>query len=237
MTVAAPTPAMELEGEHGDAAACLAYFSRFDVPVTASVLDVGSRYGSFLANLRRRGHGALQGVDVDAAAVARGRAAYPDLADRMSVYDGVALPVADDSVDVVTMFDVLEHIPDPAAFLHEVRRALKPGGLFMFQTPNLLIDAPYWILALRLFTKEKRRILWREHCSLQTLGSLRRLLREAGFVDVRVDRMSVDTPFKRTAIRNSLGPAGPLLLRLADAFPLFLTPNFWGAAKTPPSVA
>jgi SAM-dependent methyltransferase len=224
-------PVLELEGEHGDAAACVDWFLRAALPTSARVLDVGCRYGSFLANLQARGWRDVAGVDVDAAAVDRGLAAWPDLAGSLRAYDGAALPFADATFDVVTMFDVIEHIPDPGVFLQEVRRTLRPGGVFIFQTPNLLIDAPYWILALRLFTKERRKILWREHCSLQTLGSLRCLLADAGFSDVRIEGMRVDTDFKKAAIRQALGPVGPLLLTLANRLPLPLTPNFWGTAR------
>jgi SAM-dependent methyltransferase len=50
-----------------------------------------------------------------------------------------ALPFADSSVDVVVCFQVLEHLPDPLAFLREVRRLLSPGGVLMLTTPNLLV--------------------------------------------------------------------------------------------------
>lgn len=50
-----------------------------------------------------------------------------------------ALPCVDDSVDVVVCFQVLEHLPDPLAFLREVRRLLAPDGVLMLTTPNLLV--------------------------------------------------------------------------------------------------
>lgn len=43
-------------------------------------------------------------------------------------YDGMHLPVADTSVDLLTMNSVLHHIPDTDFFLKEVKRVLKPGG-------------------------------------------------------------------------------------------------------------
>lgn len=50
-----------------------------------------------------------------------------------------ALPFTDSSIDVVVCFQVLEHLPDPAAFLQEVRRLLMPGGALLLTTPNLLV--------------------------------------------------------------------------------------------------
>ena len=50
---------------------------------------------------------------------------------------GGAIPLADASVDVVTIFQTLEHMPDPARFLDEVRRILKPGGRAVVTARNM----------------------------------------------------------------------------------------------------
>lgn len=51
-------------------------------------------------------------------------------------YDGAHLPLADAAVDLITSFEVLEHVPDESAALREVRRVLKPGGEIVFSVPN-----------------------------------------------------------------------------------------------------
>jgi ubiquinone/menaquinone biosynthesis C-methylase UbiE len=48
-----------------------------------------------------------------------------------------ALPLPSESVDVVMARSVMEHVTDPLAVYSEVRRVLKPGGLFVFLTANL----------------------------------------------------------------------------------------------------
>jgi SAM-dependent methyltransferase len=219
--------------EQGDVETCLAYFQSLGLPPGGRALDIGCRHGSFLRRLRMIGYDDVYGVDVDLAALEAGRAAYPDLADRLRHYDGLRLPFPDGGFDLVTMFDVIEHIPAPSDYLRDVRRVLKPGGRLVFQTPNILIDVPYWVLALRLFTHEKLAWLFAEHCSLQTLFSLRRLLADAGLDEIRIDKMPVDTPFKTEYMRRTLGAPGLALLRLANHFPLVLTPNFWGSCRRP----
>ena len=51
--------------------------------------------------------------------------------------DGMRLPFAADSFDLVLSHSVIEHVPDPLAYLKEARRVLAPGGMMLLQT------APY----------------------------------------------------------------------------------------------
>jgi SAM-dependent methyltransferase len=46
------------------------------------------------------------------------------------------LPFEDASFDVVTNFQVLEHVPDAIAYLEGLRRVTRPGGLVILATPN-----------------------------------------------------------------------------------------------------
>jgi ubiquinone/menaquinone biosynthesis C-methylase UbiE len=48
------------------------------------------------------------------------------------------LPFKDQSFDLITANVVLEHVKEPISVLKEVRRILKPGGNFLFHTPNLV---------------------------------------------------------------------------------------------------
>ncbi len=49
---------------------------------------------------------------------------------------GEKIPLSSASVDRVVCVDVLEHVRDPARVISEVRRVLRPGGLFFFDTLN-----------------------------------------------------------------------------------------------------
>ena len=64
----------------------------------------------------------------------------------------------DSSFDIVTMWDVLEHVPDPMCTLKEVKRILKPGGILVINYPR--IDDPlakifgrhwWFLLSIHLF--------------------------------------------------------------------------------------
>lgn len=58
--------------------------------------------------------------------------------------DATALPFPAASVDAVTLFDVLEHIPDHAGALCEAMRVLRPGGALLISTPNEHWRFPYY---------------------------------------------------------------------------------------------
>jgi len=97
------------------------------------LLDIGCAAGGFLWEMRNQGGWDVRGVEVDAASV--------DFARRklgLDVYHGTmgesCFP--DDYFDVVTMWDVIEHLYDPFETLIEIRRVLKPGGKLIISTPN-----------------------------------------------------------------------------------------------------
>jgi SAM-dependent methyltransferase len=88
------------------------------------VLDVGGGAGYFAAAFRDRGAQCLL-VEPDPAELYRqgapGRASV--------IGDGYWLPLAEASVDVCFSCNVLEHVKDPAAFIDEMIRVTRPGGL------------------------------------------------------------------------------------------------------------
>ncbi|NKC30246.1 methyltransferase domain-containing protein [Falsiroseomonas selenitidurans] len=102
------------------------------------VLDVasGEGYGAaLLAGLAR----SVTGVELDAASVAHAQRNYARAGLRFLCADAQALPLADASFDLVVCFETLEHLPDQARFLAEVRRVLRPGGLFLVSTPERMV--------------------------------------------------------------------------------------------------
>jgi len=96
------------------------------------LLDVGSALGDFLIAASHAGWRA-EGVEISsyAAAHARKRGATVHL----GTLESLALPAR--SYEVVTLYDTIEHLQDPAAALREARRLLVPGGLIHIVTPNV----------------------------------------------------------------------------------------------------
>ncbi|WP_237065473.1 class I SAM-dependent methyltransferase [Microbulbifer guangxiensis] len=65
----------------------------------------------------------------------------------LSVADGMALPFADDTFDVVICSEVLEHIEDYQPVLAEIDRVLKPAGIFAASVPSFFPEWVCWQLS------------------------------------------------------------------------------------------
>jgi 2-polyprenyl-3-methyl-5-hydroxy-6-metoxy-1,4-benzoquinol methylase len=97
------------------------------------LLDIGCAAGTFLLGMRDQGGWEVEGVEPSAGTA--------ELARRhnLKVFTGTLEEAryADDSFDAVTMWDVLEHVHDPAGTIREIHRVLKPGGILLVRVPNL----------------------------------------------------------------------------------------------------
>ncbi|MCX7682822.1 MAG: class I SAM-dependent methyltransferase [Anaerolineae bacterium] len=98
---------------------------------TTCVLDLGCGRGGVLERLHPHA-GFVAGLDADLVSLrehrAHGLALVCGLAERLPYSDGV--------FDLVCSSWVLEHLPDPLSAFHEIARVLRPGGWFVFLTPN-----------------------------------------------------------------------------------------------------
>ncbi len=147
------------------------------------VLDLGSGEGWFAAELVRAGARVLA-ADVAEEPLRRARARVPGL--ETALLDGEAgWPLPDAAFDAVWAGEVIEHVADTAAWLSEVRRVLRSGGLLLLSTPahgrgELLRLA----LSSRAFAE--RMDPCGEHLRFYSRATLSRLLREFRFEDVRV---------------------------------------------------
>lgn len=70
-----------------------------------------------------------------------------------------ALPLADDSVDVLTALDVIEHVQDDRAAVKEFLRVLRPGGIAVITVPALMALWSDWDVTLRHHRRYNARTL------------------------------------------------------------------------------
>ncbi len=97
--------------------------------------------------------GRLIGIDCDHASLARNHATPRCIQGQVG-----QLPFQDNSFDLVTANMVVEHLEQPELVLQEIHRVLKPSGVFLFQTPNLL--NPMVLVSLLLPQRIKNLIIW-----------------------------------------------------------------------------
>jgi ubiquinone/menaquinone biosynthesis C-methylase UbiE len=164
-----------------------------------TVVDIGTGRGELVAVAVEMGAARATGVDYSQAAVdlARQTLAVRGHDDRAEVVlaDARAIPLPDAQADLAMLLDVVEHLSpqELESALREVLRLLKPGGrVFVHTMPNRLIyDLTYrvqravWPPRWRNWPAQPRRpVELTMHVNEQTLGSMRRALRRAGFTDV-----------------------------------------------------
>jgi 2-polyprenyl-3-methyl-5-hydroxy-6-metoxy-1,4-benzoquinol methylase len=96
------------------------------------LLDVGCASGTFLRQMQAVGWD-VSGIEIDADAAERARAVTPCIV----VGDPATVTLPEASVDVVTAFHVLEHVPDPLGALRNMLGWLSPGGQAIVEVPNV----------------------------------------------------------------------------------------------------
>jgi SAM-dependent methyltransferase len=136
---------------------------------TGTVLDVGCGSGEALEVAGQRG---WIGVGVEPVEASAERARSRGLTVRTGTLSDANLPLR--SFDLVAAWHVLEHILDPVAFLSELARYARPGGLVAVEVPN-------W----RHRSRRVRGRDWDQLCPLEHLShftprTLRRTMRRAG---------------------------------------------------------
>jgi len=127
------------------------------------ILDVGCGTGANLLMLSQ--YGDAEGVDIseDALSFCRERGL-----DKVRLAAGEQLPYEDGTFDLVTAFDVVEHMDDDLAGLREMRRVLRPGGRALLFVPTFMF---LWGLQDDVSNHRRR----------YRLPELRRVLEQAGF--------------------------------------------------------
>jgi SAM-dependent methyltransferase len=192
-------------------------------------LDFGCGNGGLVRYCRNRFGCRVAGFESGAIAAAAARHGVPIVTES-------GLEEMTGACDVVTAIEVLEHTTDPIATLRQIRRLLKPGGLFFYTTGNA---APY-----RDRLTEWRYVTPEIHISFFEPESLRRALVSAGFepefrrwlpgfTDILRFKILKNLRVRRASWLEAAAP-WPVLARLAESrVQLFHHPLAWAQHSEP----
>jgi SAM-dependent methyltransferase len=99
------------------------------------VLDWGCNHGYGMAIVRPHA-ASVSGIDVAPHAVEAARERFGPDGPHVELYDGVRSAYPDGAFDLITCFQLIEHLPDYEDFFAEVTRVLAPDGTVLITTPN-----------------------------------------------------------------------------------------------------
>ena len=135
------------------------------LPKGGIFLDVGCCWGGLLYKAREIG---INGHGVEISNIMR------DETDDLRVYK--SLDDVEKKYDVITMFDVIEHMPDPRKELNKIKSRLKPNGKLIVYTPDFGS-----FIVQKILKKNWHYLLPNEHPILYSRKSLRMILEQEGF--------------------------------------------------------
>jgi len=143
----------------------------FPLPRCPRLLDVGCAVGLMLQEAKDAGWEAV-GVETSEFA-----ARYARENTGCSVHTGKLQQAGFgcESFDVVTLMDVIEHLPDPCSLMRDVYRVLRPGGVTFLVTPN------FGSLFVWLYGQKAYGIGPEEHVTYFQPATMARMLRTCGF--------------------------------------------------------
>lgn len=181
------------------------------------IFDVGCGNGLFLAVAKKRGW-KVSGCEPSESNVALARSKFG--LDVHCADFAVFVPTGD-KYDVVSFWDVLEHMVEPSAFLEKVRGMLKPGGRIVVGGPNdqsFLRILASWIYGLtggRVRGPLQKAYLL-EHVTYYTIATMTRLFEQHGFVLEQAFKSSTDSAkyhltLPEAIMANSVLTVGKLL--------------------------
>ena len=158
------------------------FCERFIVGKSGRLLDVGCGLGFFVKALEPFQDWQTVGCEISAAAVQFARTSL-GLNNVMRLDRTGGLDFPPNYFDIVTLWDVLEHLPCPDPLLGNLGSILKEGGLLFLHTPNVQVQ----LLKARLKKRLKgmqpgvHYLEAKDHVHLYSMRSIRRLLERNGF--------------------------------------------------------
>lgn len=121
----------------------------------AKILDFGIGSGAFLKTIWERGYKNIYGCDIDNYVAEDFQPLLKDFKTFDASFE--KFPWDEKSLDVVTAWEVFEHLENPHNAIREINRILKPGGLLIFSVPNI-----FHIVSRLIFLKRGLFPRWNE---------------------------------------------------------------------------
>lgn len=167
------------------------------------LLDVGCATGFFMDEAQKRGW-TVEGLDVSAFGVDYAQTHF-GLTAHHGALTAVELPAG--TFDLVTMWDVIEHVSDPKAYIQRAAALLRDGGVISLATPD--VDSLPARLAGKRWVGYK---LSEEHVYYFSVSTLSKMLEEAGFEVINTRHIGKYVPL--SLFRDRLGMYFPWLAKL-----------------------
>ena len=145
-------------------------------PHGKSIVEIGGGNGFFLEEAQKMGFETITEIEPSKLAF---ESAHEDLKPYFKVdilREGL---ISDNSEDIVVIFHVLDHLPDPLAVLNLIHKMLKPGGSICIAVHNVNS------LSSKLL-RDKSPIFDVEHTYLYSKSTIKILLTQAGFTNIKV---------------------------------------------------
>jgi 2-polyprenyl-3-methyl-5-hydroxy-6-metoxy-1,4-benzoquinol methylase len=166
-------------------------FCRYLLPArTGRLLDVGAGLGYFVRTITRESNWEAYGCEISAGAVEYAK----EVLGLTSITCGKLEEAGyrPSSFDLITLWDVIEHIPDPDLLLTQIGTLLKPGGGLFLHTPNALVQLVKAQIkkAIKGERVGNHYLEARDHVNLYSVTGITRVLERCGFKDVQFQHLS-----------------------------------------------
>ena len=153
-----------------------------------SILDFGCGWGDFLIQLKKHSKN-CSGIELRKNCINFIKKNYRNIniSDNLNKFKK--------NFDVITLFHVLEHIPNQVETLKKLKKKIKKGGKIIIEVPS----AQDYLISLDNLPKFKHFTFWSEHLILHTEESLKKILVVSGFKKINIHF------FQRYGYTNHLG--------------------------------
>jgi 2-polyprenyl-3-methyl-5-hydroxy-6-metoxy-1,4-benzoquinol methylase len=185
------------------------FCDRFIVGKAGSLLDVGCGLGFFVKTVSSFPAWQVFGCDTSKGAVEFARRELG----LDNVYWGPAEECGfrEDYFDIVTLWDVIEHVPDPDPLLSFLSKVLREDGFLFIHTPNIRIQLPKarMIRLIKGMNPHLHYLEAKDHINIYSMHTIKRVLRRNGYSNIQFTHLH--------PIQSLSGSRNPLLALMKNA--------------------